>query len=283
VLATAIELKTLQRLDEWERRDGSLPRAVEQYRQLLRLQVEADDMITQPLLGLRQEAATSLLSSGRPLLGFDDLFVDWSLFRRLLADVSSLILSDSGIALQISSELEQMSSTALVNTVRKWFNGDEFHLDACGEGGLVLGPVIRATIKPFLSRHRSYSLHLIHHELWRRALCPICGGSPDFGFLNERGQRWLLCSRCDAEWLYQRMECPWCGNIDPGKLAYFPDDAGLYRLYVCEECRRYLKVVDVRRAKEEVLLPLERILSVDLDRQACLLGYTVDSRPLLVR
>jgi len=283
VLATAIERKTLQRLDEWERQDGILPRAVEQYRRLVRLQAEADGRIREPLPGLDKEAAVSRLSRGRPLLSFDDIFVDWSLFRRLLADVTGLILSDFGVAIQISSELERLPFTTLVDMIRKWFNGDEFHLNACSEGALVLGPVIRATIKPFLSRHRVSSLHLVDHDLWRRASCPVCGGGPDFGFLDEKGARWLLCSRCDAEWLFQRMECPWCGINDPGKLAYFPDEMGLYRLYVCESCRRYLKVVDVRKAKEEVLLPLERLLTVDLDRQARLLGYTVASSPLAVK
>ncbi len=282
MLATAIERKALRRLDEWECQDGILPRAVEQYRRLLRLQVDADSRILEPRPGLNAEEAASRLSRGLPLLSFDDILVDWSLFRRLLTDVSGLILSDCGVAIEISSELGRLSLPALVDMIRKWFSGDEFHLDSCSEGELVVGPVIRAAIKPFLSRHRLSSLHLVDHDLWRRALCPVCGGTPDLGSLDDKGTRWLLCSRCDAEWLFQRLECPWCGVNDPGQLAYFPDEMGLYRLYVCENCRRYLKVVDVRRAREEVLLPLERLLTIDLDRQARLLGYSAASSPSAV-
>jgi len=115
----------------------------------------------------------------------------------------------------------------------------------------------------------------VNQERWRRGYCPICGGNPDFAFLDkERGARWLLCSGCDAEWLFQRLECPYCGTQDQDALAYFTDDEGLYRLYVCERCKRYLKALDLRQAKSEVLLPLERLFTFDIDAQAQEYGYS---------
>ena len=111
-------------------------------------------------------------------------------------------------------------------------------------------------------------------ERWRRRYCPICGGNADFAFLDkERGARWLLCSRFAAEWLFQRLECPYCGTTDQNALAYFADDEGLYRLYVCEQCKRSLKAIDLRQAKSEVLIPLERLLTLDIDAQAKEYGY----------
>ena len=104
---------------------------------------------------------------------------------------------------------------------------------------------------------------------------PCKWGAPDFAYLDkERGARWLLCSRCDAEWLFQRLECPYCGSQDQDSLAYFTDDGGLYRLYVCEQCKRYLKAIDLRQAKSEVLLPLERFLTLEIDAQAHESGYS---------
>ena len=102
----------------------------------------------------------------------------------------------------------------------------------------------------------------------------ICGGSPDLAFLEkEYGARWLLCSRCDSEWLFQRLRCPYCGTQDQGELAYFTDDTELYRLYVCQQCQSYLKAVDLRQTEDETLLPLERVLTVDMDRQGREKGY----------
>ena len=83
-----------------------------------------------------------------------------------------------------------------------------------------------------------------------------------------------MCSRCDAEWLFQRLECPYCGTKDQSTLAFFTDDKGLYRLYVCEQCRHYLKAIDLRKSEDEVLLPLERFLTPDIDAQAQQDGYT---------
>jgi formate dehydrogenase maturation protein FdhE len=49
--------------------------------------------------------------------------------------------------------------------------------------------------------------------------------------------------------------------------------AGLYRLYVCEQCHKYIKAVDLRCSEPEVSLPLERIFTLDIDRQAEEKGY----------
>ena len=62
-------------------------------------------------------------------------------------------------------------------------------------------------------------------------------------------------------------------------LAYFTDDEGLYRLYVCEQCKRYLKAIDLRQAQAEVLLPLERYYTLDLDAQAQEQGYSPHHNP----
>jgi len=67
-------------------------------------------------------------------------------------------------------------------------------------------------------------------------------------------------------------------NQDQNALAYFTDDEGLYRLYVCEKCKRYLKAIDLRQAKSEVLLPLERLITFGLDAQAKEYGYSPADR-----
>ena len=102
----------------------------------------------------------------------------------------------------------------------------------------------------------------------------MCGNKPDFSFLDkEMGMRWLLCSHCDTKWIFQRLQCPYCGTQNQDALAYFTDDKGVYRLYVCEQCHKYIKTIDLRHTGPEVLLPLERILTLDMDRQAQDKGY----------
>ena len=139
----------------------------------------------------------------------------------------------------------------------------------------LLASVVGATLKPFLSAYSELLYSEIDQELWRRKYCPVCGGKPDFSSLKEGGARWLFCSRCDGEWLFLRMECPYCGTRNQEALAYFTneDQPGLYRLYVCEECHTYLKGIDARLSGVEVLLPLERVYTRDMDRQGKERGY----------
>ena len=112
--------------------------------------------------------------------------------------------------------------------------------------------------------------------------CPVCGGVADFAYLEkEAGARWLMCSRCDAQWLFQRLECPYCGNADHKTLAYFTDDTELYRLYICDECKSYIKAIDLRKTTSDVMLRLERVVTSDLDRQAQEKGYTSGVAPAI--
>jgi FdhE protein len=56
-------------------------------------------------------------------------------------------------------------------------------------------------------------------------------------------------------------------------LAYYPTDDNTYRLTVCEQCRRYLKTIDLREAAGERYLTAERILTVGMDAAAEEAGY----------
>ena len=90
----------------------------------------------------------------------------------------------------------------------------------------------------------------------------------------KKGPAGWSAPRCDAQWLFQRLECPFCGNKDQKQLAYLTDDNGIYRVYLCEECKGYLKSIDLRNADSEVILPLEWVATLDLDIQACESGYS---------
>jgi len=129
--------------------------------------------------------------------------------------------------------------------------------------------------RPFLWAHARVLAPLIDDQQWYRGRCPVCGGEPDLAALGEGGRRRLLCSRCDTEWLYRRVGCPFCGNTDHRKLAYFTDDGETYRLYVCEVCRRYIKTADQRECWRVLPLPVERVLTVGMDLAALEAGYEV--------
>ncbi len=275
-MATGIAEKILKKLETLEKKEGALPNSLEFYRKLLSIQLEDKQRAKITQSGLSSEAAKARIVTGRPLFEFDDLSIDWPLVQGTFDKVSALFSSYSKDWLEISGNMG-LPASFLKEAARAWFEGTRFHFlkgtDDTGEALWEL--VIHATVSPLLASYLEASRKLVDQELWRRGYCPICGGNPDFAFLDkERGARWLLCSRCDTEWLFQRLECPHCSAKNQNTLAYFTDDKGLYRLYICEQCHTYLKAIDLRQTDDEVLLPLERFLTFDLDSQAQKNGYS---------
>lgn len=116
---------------------------------------------------------------------------------------------------------------------------------------------------------------IIEKSKWAEGFCPICGKEPKIGEIKEKdGKRYLFCSQCGIEWSYKRIKCPFCGNEEQQTLAYFTvEDDERYRVDVCNECRRYIKIVDFRATNEEPNLDVEDIATLHLDILANEEGY----------
>ena len=272
--------KTLEKLGEWAQREGSLPSIIVAYERLLRLQMEARGLISVAQPGLTKEAAFSQLGQGIPLLKVDELSLslEWPLVQDLFRGAAGILVEHTSQEPTAAAALEKIASDrpTLEQAARDWYQGQPLSSVAAEKGvsDELLAATIQAALYPFLITYAEALSGLVNQGVWRRRICPICGGKPDFAFLDkERGGRWLLCSRCDTEWLFQRMQCPYCDSQSQKALSYFTNDQGLYRLYTCSECRSYVKAIDLRKTAADVLLPLERILTAQLDRQAAEAGY----------
>lgn len=270
----------MDRLQEWEQREGQLPSFTQFYRELLQIQSEAKSRIIVTKPNLDKDLVRDRLCEGIPLLLFKDFSPDWYQVQAVFEQVVVWAVKDSKDPSGESESLRKISRTRslLKKVARAWYQGHSLTGIATAEGvdEELLSSVIAATLKPFLSAYSRLLLPEVDRELWRRRYCPICGGKPDFAYLDkERGARWLVCSHCDAEWLFLRLECPYCGTQNQDALAYFTDEeeSYLYRLYVCEQCRTYIKAIDLRHTELEVLLPLERVMTFDIDKQGQEKGY----------
>ncbi len=269
--------KTLEKIDEWGEHTEAPPELVEFYRRLLQIQTKARRRVGVPKVSLSAETVAGRLGQGRPLLVFRELDLDWARLRRFLREVASVFAAYPGLFQSALPEpAELFKGSLLKRAFRVWFEGKKLPPAAvpAGVSQHLLDDIIQAALWPFLAGYAKALIGLVNQESWRRGYCPVCGGRPDIAFLDrERGSRWLVCGRCDAQWLYQRLECPFCGNQAQKDLAYYTDDSGLYRLYVCEQCRQYLKTIDLRQIDEEVIINLERLFTLSLDAQAREQGY----------
>jgi len=122
-------------------------------------------------------------------------------------------------------------------------------------------------LAPYLRHAAEGILPHLDLNLWTMGYCPVCGGRPNLALLEaERGARQLLCSRCASLWNYSRLGCPFCRSKE--KQTYYLSDDGVYRLYICPSCHRYLKTVDLRELQREVYPEVERLVTVGMDLAA---------------
>jgi hypothetical protein len=255
--------KLLKKLEELE--SASLPESIELYVRLTRLQLEARTDIE--IIGAHpsQKEIDERVGFGFRSLEFDGLLLDWSKIETLFRQALMIIG-------EYSPSANSDSAVPLRQTVELWYNKQPLPHD--GQDEDIVNVAVHSAVKPFLAMWTEELLPMIGQEKWRRGYCPVCGGTPNFAYLeSENGARWLCCPRCDAEWLFQRLECPFCGNTEQKELAFFTGEEGLYRVYTCEACKGYLKAVDLRKSSKDIAMPLEWIKTLDLDRQACERGY----------
>lgn len=273
----SMEHGILEKVRKLEKDKHFLYGLAEIYCELLQIQMEAESSATVIMPNLDEHLRRERLRAGIPLLLFKDFHPDWN----QVGEVFNRIIEWSAKDVEAFREIDHLkkirSDPGLLRAAAEvWYRGQFLRgLPAFQERDCeLLASIIGAALKPFLLVYSKALLPEVEQELWRRNYCPVCGGKPDFSALKEGGKRWLLCSRCDGEWLFSRIECPYCGTQNQGALAYFSgEEQSEYRMYVCEECHTYLKGIDSKVSGAEALLPLERVLTLDLDRQGRKRGY----------
>jgi formate dehydrogenase accessory protein FdhE len=246
------------------------------YCRVLEIQQRAEIAARPPALSA--DEARERLRQGRPLLDLDQFDIDAASLTEVAMQIAFAIaelrrdrVRDLALVhAWLHNHRDKMKSVAIAFLKGQHIpNGSNNGVDHA-----LLAFVLHAALQPFLRAEAKALAHFVETSTWYRAPCPICGGEPDMAALKKNGgRRTLLCSRCDAEWTYRRLGCPFCGNDDPKELAFFPSDDKVYRLAVCERCHRYIKTVDLRETPTERPLAAERVLTAAMDVTAQQTGY----------
>ena len=245
----------------------------ELYRTLLELQEETKEGITTTLQMADEEALQSRVLQGLPLVSFAQLPIDVAHFAKLAVEIAQ-VLTEYDV--EVGDRTLPAADAERISLAQQQFEvGQTIEKQESPEAEASLAQVaVDVALRPYLAWAAEQVMPHVKQEHWKQGHCPVCGGAPDLSTLDEEaGARHLLCSRCNSQWLYRRVGCPFCGTTDHTKLAYYPSDDKVYRLYVCQECRHYLKTIDLREAKQVVLLPVERITTVAMDAAARQKGY----------
>ncbi len=148
----------------------------------------------------------------------------------------------------------------------------------------IIAFVIFMSLSPFLTSMMKGAGEGVGFSLWRQGFCPVCGQVAIIAkHDSEDGSRVLECWLCHAQWVFPRLECPYCDNKEQKKLRFFYLQGDKSRqVHVCEECKSYLKTVDAKTMQKDVLLEVEAIATGQLDLLAEKEGYHLPVRtPLL--
>jgi FdhE protein len=133
---------------------------------------------------------------------------------------------------------------------------------------------LEESLRPALEIIAQQYTDIIARSGWSEGYCPICGKEPKIGQIRGEEGRFLFCNQCGFEWHFLRIKCPFCSNEEQQSLAYFTVEGDeKYRVDVCNECKRYIKIVDFREVKREPNLDVEDIATLHLDILANEEGY----------
>ncbi len=211
---------------------------------------------TEPLKRLK-------FNEGFPFFSFKNFPVDAVRFRNLFQEILK------------GTRAANPKMTEQIPLIEKWLAGEGRNLEpwltllfqedgqpfiqaaaSCGLDPEILLFLFLASWKPFL-KFQAQALARdpeLDWATWSKGYCPVCGGRPLLAYLEEGGKRFGTCSVCEFTWALPRFVCPYCDNKEQKNFRYFfsEKEKGL-RLEVCEACKHYLKIIDLRERRVDPL------------------------------
>jgi FdhE protein len=230
---------------------------------------------------LTAEVARERLAAGIPLLRGERPPVDLRAVARRWRRACELLEKQQpdGVARALSAAVEKgrMPAETMLDAVLA--GEPETVLARAEELGLDAGltsTVLRFALFPVFAGLETSLAPLRSGAVWERGFCPTCGSWPllaEFRGLDQ--SRFLRCGLCAAGWEAPRLLCPFCENRNHERVGHFivEGEESKYRLFVCDECRGYVKTVTTLSALAPLSLLVADAVTVHLDLAAAERGY----------
>ena len=254
--------------------------AVDMQLELVDMQRRIQARVPLPWIQPEQEWLAAQQRTGRPVVRFDDIPLDWTDFRLSLRQTASILHRFEAIDRAEHQHIEVLArdGNALQSLVTAWYaatsgvNGVKGvrHVDKATPN---IDQLLVLSIRPFLARCAEVLGQRIDGAAWHHGHCPFCGWEPDFAVITPSADRRLICGRCSAQWAFPALACPFCANDDRTRITSFATRDGRYRVSACDVCKRYLKAYDGRNSTRPVMLAVDSIATLPLDAAAMQRGY----------
>jgi len=216
--------------------------------------------------------------SRRPILQFKDIPIDWSDFRLMIRQTADILRRFDTLESPDYDRIQALARDGQVEAVvTSWYQAamspTRRKTDDPTTHKELLDQVLLLSMRPFLARCAEALLPKIELGDWGQPFCPLCGGEPEFAYINPAAERLLICGRCTGQWRYDAITCPYCENNDRSRITSFTSRDQRYRIYACDVCHRYLKAFDGRDGSRPALLAADSIATLPLDAAAIQRGY----------
>lgn len=271
---TRSEPRELAELRRLKQEQPELASAVDLQIELIQLQRRVQSRVSLPAIKLDTDSLNALLPSA-PILRFEHLPIEWGDLRFLLRATAAAMRSHEALEESDFRRVEILARDAdrLPVVIRSWYESTRPDAAPPDPEAAGLEPVLLQAMRPFLTRSADAIMARIDLSSWNRGTCPLCGGDPDFAVITPAADRLLICGRCSARWHFDQLTCPFCLNNDRSRITSFASRDGVYRIFACDVCERYLKAFDARHATRPVMPVVDSVATLPFDAAAMQRGY----------
>lgn len=281
------ETREVAELRALKERQPDLADAVDMHLELIEHQRRIQSRIPLPWFELNSTAVARHQAEGRPIVRFEDIPLELTDLRLLVRQTADVLRRHGALDEADYAHVQTIGrDMKLLALAGDWYRRTaERHVAApaalggtSSDGGEavhggMLDQVFAIAMRPFLSRCAEV-LQRRDLSAWRHGFCPLCGGEPDLAVITPSAERHLICARCSLHWNFESLTCPFCNNSDRSRITSFATTDGLYRVYACDACHRYLKCYDGRRAARPVMPVVDSVATLPLDAAAMQRGYS---------
>jgi len=281
--------KIEQQIDYLKKHGHFFDEYLEFYQKILTMQHSKKSNINKDRLSLfsKKVDLDNRLAAGLPLIDHKNLYIEETFSESFFQELITLFeqYPTQYEANEISNIQEAFQKKYLIITelIRNFAaKNAEYFIDLADnikvDQGL-LAFVAKTISLPLFETYREILLPQLNRvdSVWFKPLCPLCGNVPGMARLEkEVGQRYVWCSTCNSQWTFARIQCPFCLNKDQNQLRYFYDEENKpYRVYVCDNCKRYIKTIDERQTDRnpDILMATEDMITQYLDDLAIKEGF----------
>jgi FdhE protein len=263
--------------------------AIDMQIELLELHRRVQGRVPLPWFELSEGTLHRHNTSGEPLLRFQDIKIETSDLRLLVRQIADVLRRHGALEDADYQRIQTIGRDMnLTEFAERWYRSGMHHRSVAAIGlshehmaaaspdssDEALDQVLALAMRPWLTRCAEVLQQRADLALWTHPHCALCGSEPDLAVITPAAERHLICGRCALRWKYESLTCPFCRNSDRSRITSFATPDGQYRVYACDQCRRYLKAYDGRHATRPVMPLVDSVATLPLDAYAMQRGYS---------